>query len=86
MIITLLFALALGPAERVRSADCLSCHDLGPRSHRIGVEVRNAPPEMLVDGRIECTTCHVSHERDTADPFRLRAEPAQLCVTCHRME
>ena len=86
MIITLLLALSLGPADPVRSDECLSCHKVGPVSHRVEIAVPKAPPELLVAGRIECTSCHVSHDREASEPYRLRAEQTVLCTGCHKME
>jgi predicted CXXCH cytochrome family protein len=40
--------------------------------------------DMLVDGRVECTSCHLRHEDSAEYKFRLRTEDAtQLCVICH---
>lgn len=43
--------------------------------------------DFLVDGRIECTSCHVSHDRETKNTYRLRvAENANaLCTACHAL-
>lgn len=44
---------------------------------------------LLVDGRIECTTCHYTHEETTGSSFRLRAPEGgtyvALCTSCHDM-
>lgn len=53
--------------------------------------------DLLVDGRVECTSCHYTHDHSTVTPFRLRllaphADPiaptvrvvsTSLCVNCH---
>lgn len=55
--------------------------------------------DLLVDGRVECTSCHATHEQATSTPYRLRlpdpdAQPVvpgirvvstSLCVNCHDM-
>ena len=95
MIVPLLLALALGPAEAIRSEECVSCHNVGRITHPVAVEYRprrglkEAPRELLVGGRIECTTCHVSHERETSEKFRLRVpweQQMELCTACHDLE
>src|ERR1051326_8767070 len=30
--------------------------------------------DMLVDGKIECQTCHIPHETETTNRYRLRAQ------------
>jgi predicted CXXCH cytochrome family protein len=43
--------------------------------------------DLLVDGRVECVSCHVMHEVETAAPFRLRSEnPVDLCSACHDLD
>jgi predicted CXXCH cytochrome family protein len=39
--------------------------------------------DMLVDGRIECASCHVPHDTQTDLRYRLRAEILPLCKSCH---
>lgn len=43
--------------------------------------------DMLVDGKVECTSCHVSHDQFSDQPHRLRNNPTQneLCRACHRI-
>ena len=95
MFFLFLIALTLGPADPVRSEECISCHAVGAASHRVGFVytprrgLRNAPPELLVDGRVECTTCHVSHDSETSARFRLRVsmdQQVELCTACHDLD
>lgn len=45
---------------------------------------RPAPRDLLVDGKVECTSCHVPHEEESAFPHRLRSETTTaLCNSCH---
>lgn len=92
MILPLLLALSVGPIEAIRSEECVSCHNIGRITHPVAVEYRPgrglkpAPRELLVNGRIECTTCHVSHDLETAERYRLRVpweQQAELCTSCH---
>lgn len=41
--------------------------------------------DMLVDGRVECTSCHVDHSVDTDLRYRFRtgADSTRLCRACH---
>jgi len=41
--------------------------------------------DLLVDGRVECSSCHVDHSVATEKPFRLRMDGTvtQLCLACH---
>jgi len=84
IIPTLLFAILT----------CGQCHDDHSASgnHPVGVSYdgaraelkRPAPRELLVDGRVECTSCHVPHEEESAAAHRLRAESVTaLCNNCH---
>ena len=44
---------------------------------------------LLIDGRVECTTCHYTHDELTGSSFRLRvpegATMTALCTSCHDM-
>jgi hypothetical protein len=46
--------------------------------------------DFLVNGRIECASCHATHEQDTDHKFRLRISdgenPTALCNACHVIE
>ena len=45
--------------------------------------------DFLVEGRIECTSCHASHEQEIDSRFRLRLpgeNATPLCVACHVLE
>lgn len=43
--------------------------------------------DLLVDGRVECTSCHVTHAEESTRPSRLRTEKiAALCLACHQLE
>lgn len=41
--------------------------------------------DMLIDGRVECTSCHVDHsvETDLRYRFRTGADSTRLCRACH---
>jgi len=73
---------------------CNQCHDdhASESDHPVGVIYdasraslkKPAPRELLVDGRVECTSCHVPHEEENAVSHRLRAENVTaLCNSCH---
>ena len=43
---------------------------------------------LLVDGRVECSSCHYTHEEYIETPFRLRMvndSYVPLCTSCHDM-
>ena len=45
--------------------------------------------DFLVNGRVECATCHATHEQETDSKFRLRVSgdnPTPLCEACHVLE
>ena len=43
--------------------------------------------DLLVEGNVECSTCHVPHEEETKNPFRMRSrDVVKLCTACHVME
>lgn len=44
--------------------------------------------DLLVDGRVECTTCHYTHQEVTDNRFRLKVagNTTPLCIACHDME
>ena len=45
--------------------------------------------DFLVNGRIECASCHAPHEQETDNKFRMRIagdNPAPLCTACHVLE
>ena len=45
--------------------------------------------DFLVDGRIECTACHASHEQEIDSKYRLRLpgeNSTALCVACHLLK
>ena len=42
--------------------------------------------DFLVNGRIECASCHAPHEQETDNRFRMRIagdNPTALCNACH---
>lgn len=54
--------------------------------------------DLLVRGRVECSSCHVTHDDETVMPFRLRTrtvaeegmfeyqrEYVALCTACHEL-
>ena len=75
-------------------AACFTCHpDTARDSHPVGIVYRSSemvlpatkvPKDLLVDGRVECESCHFTHAEETANPFRLRrADETKLCESCH---
>ena len=78
-------------------AACDSCHqDAARDSHPVGIDyaaarlanpIRYRPAtavaSLLVDGRIDCTSCHVSHDGETDRRYRLRMDENALCRSCH---
>lgn len=53
--------------------------------------------DLLVEGRVECVSCHVAHSEETTQPHRLRlpgreqadaekTNPAKLCLACHELQ
>jgi len=74
--------------------NCNQCHAdrTSADDHPVGIVYdasrpnlkRPAPRELLVDGKVECTSCHVTHEEESAVSHRLRAENmTALCNSCH---
>lgn len=44
--------------------------------------------KLLVDGKVECSSCHYTHEEFTETSFRLRMANGSyvgLCTSCHDM-
>ena len=39
--------------------------------------------DMLVNGKVECQTCHLDHSTETNARYRLRAQILPLCKSCH---
>ena len=39
--------------------------------------------DMLVNGKVECSSCHIPHETETTVRYRLRAQILPLCKSCH---
>lgn len=82
-------AAGVVPPEKIPSARCLSCHDdQRASSHPVGVKVepQRDAELLLVNGRVECTTCHVSHDVETRNEARLRFSGEQYCRSCHVLE
>ena len=60
----------------------------------VGLRAPNAPSglggtvanDMLLNGRVECTSCHLPHETETTHRYRLRAEILPLCKSCHILQ
>ena len=46
--------------------------------------------DFLVNGRVECASCHATHEQETDNKFRLRIEsadnPTAMCIACHVLD
>ena len=53
-----------------------------------GKPQRFRPPalvqDLLLDGKVECASCHSPHDEATENPFRLRSRDiVKLCTACH---
>ena len=63
---------------------CTECHKSGERrlDHAIGISVESGSTGKLplIEGKIECVTCHDSH---VTSKGLLRLEPKELCISCH---
>lgn len=98
-----LVLLAIGAPEPIGSEACLSCHGALQVSHPVAIEYRmgqhlrpaNAPSgfggtvasDFLVGGRVECATCHVSHDTEPqSERMRLRFANERFCTACHVIE
>ena len=93
----LLFVAVVLAAAGGNAANCDSCHAPESRdTHPVGVDYArarlgnlqaykpaSAVAALLVDGRVECASCHVSHESATDARYRLRMDENALCLTCH---
>lgn len=100
MRFVLLLALAAATqVPQVPSDTCIPCHDAAARdSHPYGVVyrpgrigngswLRPGADALLVDGRVECVSCHRTHDEDAGEQkARLRMTERELCLTCHRVE
>lgn len=47
--------------------------------------------DLLLEGRVECISCHIPHEEEATTTHRLRVlksqtSVAKLCLACHQME
>lgn len=65
---------------------CISCHDgsAGPSEHKVSITPIVAQPSSLplVDGMVNCTSCHDPHALDAT---KLRLPSEQLCFDCHNL-
>ena len=84
------------------TATCYSCHDETRRdSHPVqivygagrGFRSASDVSALLVDGRVECVSCHYAHTDETTAKYRLRVpenstQPGYtaLCVACHEID
>jgi len=48
--------------------------------------MRKPVKALLVNGRVECVSCHMTHEEATELRFRLRMTENDLCLSCHAVE
>jgi len=87
--------LASAPqAEHVRSgavgslsSGCVACHTFNPvLTHPTGVVATAKTNLPLVDGRVECITCHnATDQHRTFDrPVGVRSAAEGLCAECHK--
>ena len=85
----MLIPMAIMALIAAKSDACLSCHGdaSGYGNHPVGVSLsgpaKPAANELLVDGKVECATCHVAHDEPAQFRYRLRAAATTLCVACH---
>jgi predicted CXXCH cytochrome family protein len=92
----LVFAAVVLTAVAGRAA-CDSCHDPENRdTHPVAIDYARARlsnlsrlrpttavASLLVDGRVECISCHASHETENDQRYRLRMDENALCLSCH---
>jgi predicted CXXCH cytochrome family protein len=102
LLFSALALLALPLAAATTSADCRACHDgqkalKMDNGHPVEIDYakvraakperfRAAPAEYLVDGRVECSSCHLAHDTQTDRKYRLRTDVITLCESCHIVE
>ena len=74
------------------SALCLVCHEdkTGRRNHKIHVALTsfmsadNVVGKRLIEGRVECLTCHKMHKEK--NKFLTVEKPEVICAACHTSE
>ena len=94
-LLAIALLLSVAPSD-----ECLKCHTAAAtQAHPFAVEYNmarrfasmklkpNPPRELLIDGRVECASCHVTHAEESTQPSRLRGENVtKLCVACHVLD
>jgi len=64
---------------------CLECHPdrMGNTEHVVDViPAMNVDGLLLIDGKMNCVTCHDSHK--TTFENMLRIAPEKICLGCHK--
>lgn len=56
--------------------------NLRPSSSKSGLG-RTIAADMLVDGRVQCASCHIDARFAGESSLRVSARNGRLCVTCH---
>jgi len=80
---------------QVTSDACSSCHSAEVHdSHPVGVtyvmsrSLRPKPAALLVNGKVECVSCHYGHDEASETKARIRTSTTttDLCESCHKVE
>lgn len=67
--------------DSARAASDRGLHDPEAQPSGLGGTIAQ---DMLVDGRVECTSCHGQHHGGDAGPMLLKSNSGSaLCLTCH---
>ena len=64
---------------------CLECHPerMGSTEHVVNIiPSMNVNGLLLIDGKMNCVTCHDSHKNTIENMLRL--PPDKLCLNCHK--
>lgn len=89
MRIFLFLAIAAATqVPQVTSDGCASCHAAEVHdSHPVGVVARTTSP-LLINGKVECVSCHYTHAEASETKARLRTTTTttDLCESCHKVE
>ena len=95
-VLALLLAVAPPSSECVGCHDAQVAKAMGT-SHPVAIDYVQAiaansrryrsaasASDYLVDGKVECVSCHLTHDAETENPFRLRTRDiVKLCTACH---
>jgi predicted CXXCH cytochrome family protein len=76
----------LGLVKKTVTELCLECHPdrMGSTEHVVGVipsiNINRLP---LIDGKMNCVTCHNPHKNTFEN--MLRIPPEKICLSCHKI-